>query len=188
MRHQPRHEKATAHGTRLIAAALVLSVGAISLAAVALLAEHGPAVHSAQAPRDEHPLQAPVALDDPRKGRGRLVRPVRVIDVTPPRLRLPWRIERLADGSSGVIVRYPSSAVDRRDGRVDARCRPASGSRFHPGFTAVRCSATDRAGNVARGGFTVVVRTAPGSVPPMLWFPDVARDATREYSAWTLDQ
>jgi HYR domain len=188
MRHQSGHEKANAHGTRLITAALVLSLGAVSLAAISLLVEHRPAVHSAQAQQDEHPLLAPVAPDSPRKGSGRLARPARVIDVTAPRLRLPWRIERLADGPSGLIVRYPSSAVDRRDGRVDARCRPASGSRFRSGLTAVRCSAADRAGNVARGGFTVVVRTAPGSVPPMLWFPDVARDATREHSAWTLDQ
>jgi endo-1,4-beta-xylanase len=110
------------------------------------------------------------------------------MDVTPPRLRLPGQIGRIAHDPSGVIVRYRSSAIDRRDGRVAARCLPASGSRFHPGITAVRCSAADRAGNVARGGFAVVVRTMPGSVPPLLCFPDEPCDATREYAAWRFDR
>jgi hypothetical protein len=146
MRHQ-RHEEAGAHGTRLITAALVLILGAVSLAACAATDRAGDV---ARAGRPDH---------------------VRASDAAPPRLRLPGRIERIAHGPSGVIVRYRSSAVDRRDGRVAARCLPASGSRFHPGFTAVRCSAADRAGNVARGGFAVFVRTTPATTPPLLCLP-----------------
>jgi hypothetical protein len=197
MRHQ-RHAKADVHGTRLITAALVLVVGAVSLTAVAPLVERSPTVRSTPARQDEH---APPEL--PRKHGERLVRPdavaprssvpdavrVRDVDVTPPRLRLPGRIGLIAHDPSGVIVRYASSAIDRRDGRVAARCVPASGSRFHPGITAVRCSAADRAGNVARGGFAVVIRTMPGSTPPLLLcFPDEPCDGTLEYAAWRIDE
>jgi hypothetical protein len=176
MRHQ-RHEKA-GDGTRLVTAALVLIVGAGSLAAAPLLVKHSTSVHGTQARHDEPPPP-----DSPRKDGGR-----RATDMTPPRLRLPGRIARIAHGPSGVIVRYASSAVDRRDGRVAARCSPASGSRFHPGITAVRCSATDRSGNVAHSGFAVVVRTMPGSTPPLLCFPADPCDATRQYAAWTFDR
>ena len=223
MRHQPRHEKASAHGTRLTVAALVLIVGAISLSAVTLLVEHRPTVHSAQARPDEHPLPSPVAPDDPRTGHGGLVRP----DVVAPRLDVPLAVRVRSRRSTGRIVRYRAVAVDATDGVVTASCAPGSGTRFPPGRTVVSCSATDRAGNVARagfavrvrvrvidvtppqlrlpwrierclaadhagnvarGGFAVVVRTAPGSVPPMRCFPDDARDATRDYSAWAFDQ
>jgi len=145
MRHQS-HEKAGAQATRLMIA-LVLGVGVVSLASCSAADR---ASYVARAGGPEH---------------------VRARDATPPRLRLPGLVERIAHGPSGVIVRYPSSAVDRRDGRVAARCAPESGSRFHPGITAVRCSAADRAGNVARGGFAVVVRTTPVSMPPMVCLP-----------------
>ena len=221
MRHQPRHEKASVHGTRLTAAALVLIVGAVSLAAVTLLVDHRPTVHSAQARQDEHPLLAPVAPDGPRKGRGRPVRP----DVVAPRLDVPSAVRVRTRRSTGRVVRYRAVAVDATDGVVNASCSPGSGTRFPPGRTGVSCSATDRAGNVARagfavrvrvidvtpprlrlpwridrclaadragnvarGGFAVVVRTAPRTMPPLWCFPDAARDAAREYSAWTLDQ
>ena len=255
-----RHEKADVHGTRLITAALVLIVGALSLAAVTPLVEHSPTGRSTHARQDEHspwdgsrkdggPLVRPdvvaprLSVPDAvrvraRRSTGRIVRyraaavdatdgvlttscaprsgtwfaagrtavscsatdragnvaragfavHVRNVDVTPPRLRLPGQIGRIAHDPSGVIVRYASTAIDRRDGRVAARCLPASGSRFHPGITAVRCTAADRAGNVARGGFVVVVRTMPGSMPPLLCFPGDPCDATREYAAWRFDR
>jgi hypothetical protein len=218
MWHQPRHKKASAHRTRRIAAALVLIVGAASLAALTQLVEHRPTVHSAQARQDEHPLLAPVAPDGPRKGHGRLVRP----DVVAPRLDVPSAVRVRSRRSTGRIVRYRAVAVDATDGVVTASCAPDSGTRFPAGFTLVSCTATDRAGNVARAGFAVRVRvidvtpprlrlpwrrcfaadragnvarggfavdrTAPGSVPPLWCFPDGARGATREYSAWTVDQ
>ena len=56
------------------------------------------------------------------------------------------------------------------------------------GRTVVSGSATDGAGNVARGGFAVVVRRAPSSVPPLWRFPDDTRDATRAYASWTFDK
>ena len=159
MRHQ-RHEKAGARGTRQIAAALVLILGALSLASCSATDRAGNVARAGHSER------------------------VHARDAMAPRLQLPGRIERFAHGSSGVIVRYRSSAVDRRDGRVPARCSPGSGSRFHPGITAVRCTAADRAGNVARGGFAVVVRAMPGSPAPLLCFPEDPCDATRRYAAW----
>lgn len=166
MRHQPRHEKASAHGTRLIAATLVLIVGAVSLAADTLLMQHRPAAHSAQ----ERP--------------GRVVRP----DVLAPRLDVPAAVRVRTRMSTGKIVRYRAVAVDETDGVVTASCAPGSGTRFPAGRTVVSCSATDRAGNVARGAFAVVVRKAPVSVPPLWSLPDDARDATREYASWTFDK
>jgi hypothetical protein len=77
-------------------------------------------------------------------------------------MRHRGQIGRIAHDPSGVIVRYRSSANDRRDGRVAGRCIPASGSRFHPGM--------------------------PGSVPPLLCSPDEPCDATREYAAWRFDR
>lgn len=166
MRHQPRHEKASAHGTRLIAATLVLIVGAVSLAADTLLMQHRPAAHSAQ----ERP--------------GRVVRP----DVLAPRLDVPAAVRVRTRRGTGRVVRYRAVAVDETDGVVTASCAPGSGSRFPSGRTVVSCSATDRAGNVARGGFAVVVRRAPSSVPPLWRFPDDTRDATRAYASWTFDK
>ena len=166
MRHQPRHEKASAHGTRLTAAALVLIVGAISLAAVTLRVDHRPTVHSAQARPDEHPVSAPVAPDGPRKGHGGPVRP----DVVAPRLDVPVTVRVRTRRSTGRIVHYRAVAVDATDGVVTARCAPGSGTRFPPGRTVVSCSATDRAGNVARAGFAVRVRVMDVT-PPRLRLP-----------------
>ena len=166
MRHKPRHEKAGAHGTRLIAASLVLIVGAVSLAAVTRPVEHRPTALSAQ---ERH---------------GRLVRP----DVLAPRLDAPAAVRVRTRMGTGKIVRYRAVAVDETDGVVTASCAPGSGTRFPAGRTVVSCSATDRAGNVARGAFVVVVRKAPVSVPPLWSLPDDARDATREYASWTFDK
>jgi hypothetical protein len=196
MRHQ-RHARADVHGTRLITAALVLVVGAVSLTALTLLVERSPTARGTPARQDEHPPPDGTRKDGGRPARPDVVAPrssvpdavrVRDGDVKPPRLRLPGRIGRIAHDPSGVIVRYASSAIDRRDGRVAARCLPASGSRFHPGITAVRCSAADRAGNVARGGFAVVVRMMPGGTPPLLCFPKDPCDATTVYAAWRIDE
>ena len=195
VRHQPRHQKTSAHGTRLIAAALALTVCAVSLAAVTLLMEHRPAAHPAQ---ERH---------------GRLVRP----DVVAPRLDVPAAVRVRSLSSTGRIVRYRAVAADETDGVVTASCAPGSGTRFPAGRTVVSCSAADRAGNVVHAGFAVhvrvadvtpprlrvpwmrclvavragnaahgrsavVVRTAPGGVPPRRCFPADARDTAPEYS------
>ena len=67
-------------------------------------------------------------------------------------------------------MRYRAVAVDATDGVVTASCAPGSGTRFPPGRTVVSCSATDRAGNVARAGFAVRVRVIDVT-PPRLRLP-----------------
>jgi hypothetical protein len=96
---------------------------------------------------------------------------VRVFDA-PPALRLPRDVSASAADASGARVKYPTAtAVDRVDGTFRATCSPASGARFPLKTTAVRCTATDSAGNVVAGTFRVTVRdtTAPRlTVPPRL--------------------
>lgn len=57
-----------------------------------------------------------------------------------------------------VRATYTLTATDDVDGSVRVTCRPASGSRFKLGRTAVRCSATDSSGNTASAAFTITVR------------------------------
>jgi hypothetical protein len=118
------------------------------------------------------------------------VRPVPV-DSQPPRLQVPKRVERDAADRSGTVVEYTAKAVDSHDGRVTVDCEPPSGSRFRPGRTTVRCTAADRAGNVARGRFVVLVRT--DTAAPRLDLPQaIEREADPdgtvvEYTAKAVD-
>jgi hypothetical protein len=50
-------------------------------------------------------------------------------------------------------------------------CSPRSGSLFSIGQTTVTCRATDRAGNVASGGFVINVLGLPAPPPPPLPVP-----------------
>jgi hypothetical protein len=54
-------------------------------------------------------------------------------------------------------VSWKAYATDVVDLLVSVSCTPASGSQFAVGITTVTCKATDRAGNVATGTFTVHV-------------------------------
>ena len=88
---------------------------------------------------------------------------VTVNDTTPPALTLPANINVQATSGNGAAVSYAASATDAVDGAVAVNCAPASGSIFAVGATTVSCTATDRAGNTALGGFTVTVATPPPS-------------------------
>jgi hypothetical protein len=95
-------------------------------------------------------------------------------DAVAPKLSLPRAVQAQARSSRGAAVTYAARAVDARDGAVSVTCAPKSGTRFPVGRTSVRCTATDRAGNTARGAFPVVVslvsdssdRTAPRIAVP----------------------
>jgi energy-coupling factor transporter ATP-binding protein EcfA2 len=76
---------------------------------------------------------------------------------TPPTLVLPKHIEEDTDSPYGKTVQYTVLATDLVDDTVPVTCTPASGSFFKLGTTTVTCSATDSAGNTAKGGFTVTV-------------------------------
>lgn len=82
---------------------------------------------------------------------------VTVQDTTAPVLELPADLSVGATSAAGATVVYGATATDVVDGSVPVTCSPASGSTFAPGTTAVTCSAVDRAGNEATGGFTVSV-------------------------------
>ena len=82
-------------------------------------------------------------------------------DRTAPELELPADVSARATDHRGVVVRYTATA-----GEGIASCRPPSGTRFPIGTTTVRCSAQDRAGNVARGSFEVHVTAPPPVTPP----------------------
>jgi hypothetical protein len=92
-------------------------------------------------------------------------------DTTPPVLTLPWNMIIEAAGPTGAPATFTASATDDVDGSVPVTCTPASGSISPIGPTTVSCSATDVAGNVGTGTFTVTVhdRTSPVltlTVPP----------------------
>jgi beta propeller repeat protein len=78
-------------------------------------------------------------------------------DVTAPRLWLPGDLVKEADGPAGARVHYTVTARDDVDRRVDVDCTPASGVTFPLAVTPVTCVASDEAGNVATGSFSVTV-------------------------------
>jgi rhamnogalacturonan endolyase len=88
-----------------------------------------------------------------------------VIDTTPPVLTLPNDITAEATGANGAAVTFSASALDGVDGNVPVTFSPASGSIFPLGTSTVTATATDAAGNVATGTFTVTVRD---TTPPVI--------------------
>jgi uncharacterized delta-60 repeat protein len=82
------------------------------------------------------------------------------VDVTPPTLILPGTVEEDATSPEGAHVDFAVSASDDTDPNPVVVCSPSSGSLFPIGTSIVNCSATDAAGNTARGSFEVRVRGA----------------------------
>jgi hypothetical protein len=74
-----------------------------------------------------------------------------------------------ATSKDGAIVGYAVSAIDDVDGDVPVRCQPASGAMFPFGITHVSCTAADKSGKTANGGFSVTVRD---SKSPTVTVPD----------------
>lgn len=84
------------------------------------------------------------------------------IDTTPPTLTLPAPITVTATSPAGATVNYSASASDPGgSGIASSSFVPASGSTFAIGTTPVNATATDNAGNVANGSFTVTVNPNP---------------------------
>lgn len=87
-------------------------------------------------------------------------------DTTPPELTLPNDITIEATGPDGAVVNFTATAFDAFDNaNVDVTCDHQSGSIFPLGTTTVNCSATDKAGNIAKGSFNVTVQD---TTPPTL--------------------
>jgi hypothetical protein len=90
---------------------------------------------------------------------GTLAVPGYSFDTTPPVFSgIHKRLTRVGRRAKRARVRYAVAASDDVDGAVSATCRPASGSWFRLGATAVHCSASDAHANVARASFRVIVK------------------------------
>jgi len=79
------------------------------------------------------------------------------VDNTAPALSLPSNITQEATGPTGNVVTYVATSTDVDPTNPTVNCTPASGSTFPITTTVVNCTATDTAGNVSNGSFTVTV-------------------------------
>ena len=83
---------------------------------------------------------------------------VTVNDKTPPSLLLPYDMILDAYYDSGAAVSFSVTASDLRDGDVTVTCDKNSGIMLPVGVHTITCSATDRSGNTASEGFTVIIQ------------------------------
>jgi len=83
-----------------------------------------------------------------------------ITDTTPPVLQLPANFAVNATSPLGALVTYEATATDDSGLPVTLVCTPASGTTFPIGTKTVKCTATDAAGNVATGQFSVKVLSA----------------------------
>jgi hypothetical protein len=85
------------------------------------------------------------------------------VDTTAPVLTISPNVVLVATGPSGAVATFTNSATDIVDGTVVPSCDATSGDTFALGITTVTCTATDEAGNLSSGSFTVTVQdtTAP---------------------------
>lgn len=90
------------------------------------------------------------------------------IDTTAPVLHIPSNVVADATGPAGAIVPYGVYAIDAVDGAVPVACAPPSGSRFPIGDTTVNCVASDSAGNMAGGNFSVHVKGAAEQISNLI--------------------
>jgi hypothetical protein len=91
---------------------------------------------------------------------------MRTCDQTAPVLSLPSDLNAEATSAGGATVDFTATATDETAPAHPAvTCAPTSGSTFPLGATTVSCSATDSAGNTARGSFKV---TVADTTPPAI--------------------
>jgi hypothetical protein len=88
----------------------------------------------------------------------------KVVDTTPPTLSLPGAFSVPATSPAGAVVTYNATATDNVDPNPSVSCSAASGATFAIGNTTVSCTATDAAGNMASGSFSVHVKGAPEQI------------------------
>jgi predicted extracellular nuclease len=82
---------------------------------------------------------------------------VTVVDTTDPLLLLPANATYAMTSPAGRVVNFNVTASDAVTTSPAVSCTPASGSTFPVGETVVTCTATDTAGNVATGSFTITI-------------------------------
>lgn len=103
-----------------------------------------------------------------------------LVDTTPPTISgMPDNISVETADSAGAVVTWDApSANDNIDGPVPVTCGPPSGTTFSIGSTTVTCSASDGAGNMATGSFSVsVTLVQTGGVVTATWEPPFGGEA-----------
>ena len=89
---------------------------------------------------------------------------VTVRDTIAPRVTVPDTISVEQTSPAGATVTYAAPViVEQGSGLLSWPCAPVSGTTFPVGSTTVTCTATDNAGNVGVGTFTVIV--TPSATP-----------------------
>src|SRR2546428_8652743 len=77
--------------------------------------------------------------------------------ISPPVITVPLPITVFPTSSAGALVTYLNVTATGDEPISQVSCNPASGSLFHIGTTTVNCTATDAAGNIGSGSFTITV-------------------------------
>ena len=90
------------------------------------------------------------------------------IDETPPVVRVPSNITVNATSPAGTTVSYIVTATDNLDPNPTVACTPVSTSVFSIATTIVNCTASDAAGNITSGQFTVQVKGAAEQLADLL--------------------
>jgi len=106
---------------------------------------------------------------------------VTVVDTVPPVITIPdvptsGNIVQEAAGPGGANVSWSVFSSDVADPAPSVSCAPPSGSLFAIGTTPVVCTSIDMSGNVATGGFSVVVQDTTD--PVFATLPDITAEAT----------
>jgi len=106
---------------------------------------------------------------------------VTILDTAAPVLTLPGNQTVEATGPTGAVTVFSASALDMVSGDGLVHFSPDSGSTFPFGETPVTASATDAAGNVSTGTFTVTVQD---TTAPVITVPDtITAEADRATGA-----
>ncbi len=106
---------------------------------------------------------------------------VTVRDTTPPTLTVPANQTLEATGPNGAVATFAATATDAATAQPAIAYSIASGSTFALGTTTVNVTATDDAGNVSSGSFTITVKD---TTPPAIATPaNIVAEATNANGA-----
>jgi len=86
---------------------------------------------------------------------------VTVKDTSPPTFKVPHSILKQADNLQGTTITYDANASDTVDGNTVTTCDPPSGSTFPLGLNQVKCTSTDKSGNIGETSFSVIIGQTP---------------------------
>ena len=90
-------------------------------------------------------------------------------DTTPPAVNVyQSTMTNSTSNPAGKIIEFTAFVSDNVGVVSGPTCIPASGSLFPVGTTTVTCIATDTAGNVGTGGYTVTVNYTADTTPPTM--------------------